>query len=123
MHHLFLVVTPEVVRSEFIVSEIRLLGDCSGETAFVKWNSRDHSDVALLGEREEIGLRGLIENVVDYLDGIDETGLYDFERRVWLVVVDGYTHETDFAGFLDVFEASLPFVFVYPFRIPDVQLL
>ena len=66
---------------------------------------------------------GLIEDVIDDLDGIDEAGLEGGDGGGGLVIVDGDAGVADFAGAFEVVNGALPVVVSEPVGGPDVELL
>ncbi len=72
---------------------------------------------------EEPALGGLLEDVVDDLDGIDEAARYGVEGGFGLVIVDRDAEVFYFAGFFEVFDGAAPVVLEEPNWVPDVELL
>ncbi len=77
----------------------------------------------LFCDRKQIIFGSLVEDVVDHLYRVDESGGNDIERRIGLVVIDGHSGEADLAVALQIFKRPFPFIAVNPARVPDVQLL
>ena len=64
--------------------------------------------------RKQIIFGRLVEDVVDYLDRVDQAAGDHVESRIGLMVVDGDSGEADLAVPLEIFKRALPFVAVNP---------
>ena len=109
--------------AEVALGEDRVGVDATGEGAFVEGDAGEDSGVVFQAGIEKLALGRLVEDVVDDLHGVYESGFDDAEGSFRLVVVDGDTYEADFTGSLQVFEGAAPFIAFQPFRVPDVELL
>jgi len=66
----------------------------AGEGPLVEGDARDHADVALAAEREQLVLGGLVEDVVDHLHRVHETFAHEVHYGVLVLLRRGHT-ETD----------------------------
>lgn len=121
--NLLLAVAAEVVIAELAGLELRVLGDAAGQAALVEGDPSDDADFVLAAAGEEVLLGSLIEDVVDDLDAVDQSGADDIQGGVRLVIVNGDADCASFAATLDLFQAAAPLVAGQPLRIPDVKLL
>ena len=75
------------------------------------------------GRGEQFCFGRLIENVVDYLDGIHQAGFDQRDGGIRLMIVDRNAEVVNLARRFQVFDGALPFIAAQPIGIPDVKLL
>ncbi|MNL51867.1 hypothetical protein D3C87_1750030 [compost metagenome] len=68
----------EIGRAPVVGRECGFLGERAGERTFVEWHTGDHADVHFPAKGEQIILRRLVENVVNYLYGVNQAGFQCF---------------------------------------------
>src|ERR1041384_7531083 len=119
---------PLAVPAEIVVPEIPLRkhcrrGDGPRQAPFVQRHARDHADVVLLTVREQQVLRGLLEDVVNHLEGVDESRGCGRQPVFRLAVIDRYSEVSIFPSLFYLPEASLPLLQSSPAIVPDMKLL
>jgi hypothetical protein len=81
LHDLLLAIgAAEIILAEIASREGGLFGNRAGQRTFVQRDARQDADIHFLRQRQHARFRGLIENVVDHLNGIDQAGAHDGER-------------------------------------------
>src|SRR5438093_12801240 len=66
-------------------------GDVPRQSPFVQRYARDHGNVMLLTVREQRVLRGLLEDVVNYLEGVAQSRGFGRQPVFRLAVLDRYS--------------------------------
>src|SRR5205809_5509249 len=71
-------------------------GDVPCQSPFVQRYARDHGNVVLLTVREQRVLRGLLEDVVNHLESVDESRGCGRQPVFRLAVIDRYSEVSNF---------------------------
>src|SRR5439155_5242373 len=116
------VLGPEVAAAKIPLGPGGLLGQRAGEASLIEWHARDHRDVELAAEREELVLRGLIEDVVDHLHRVDDSGTQRFESIPRLPAVETDADGSNQSLSLEIQHRALPPLVVGPRILPYVEL-
>src|SRR3989304_2329566 len=96
--------------------------DSAGRGALVEWDAGDHGHLQIAAYREQPVLGGLVEDVVDHLDGIDQTGAQRPDPVFGFPAVQTETRRLDKSLALDVIDPALPALGPVPTVVPDVEL-
>src|SRR5262249_38339399 len=89
----------------------------------VERHARDDADVQLLTDRVKLLFRRLLEDVVDYLDGVDMALAQCLDGVPRLVIVEREAKIANLALFAQLQQRVDPFAFIGPVVVPDVELL
>ena len=115
-------VVAEVAVAEVALGEGRAGRDPPGQSALVEGDAHDDADAVLRAGGEQVLGRGLVEDVVDDLDGVDRAAAHQPDGVVGLVVVDRHAEEADLALALQVLDRLQPLAAADPFVAPHVEL-
>src|SRR5918993_1572292 len=96
---------------------------CTGQAALIERHARDDRDVELAAGRKQFILRILIEDVVDDLHGIDETGPHRLDDVRRLPAIHADAERGDQLLPLQLFGRAFPAFVIDPRVVPHVQLL
>src|SRR5690606_34505068 len=117
----------EVLRAEVEVAPVPLRPGAlprqvAGQRPLVERNPSDHRHVQLAAHRKQLVLRCLIEDVVDHLDSVDESGPDRIDAVPWLPPVEAQADSFDQPLHPQVVYDPLPSLVLRPGVFPDVEL-
>ena len=90
---------PEVVLGEPVA-----FGVFAGEHALVEDNAHDHARARLLGNRQDLGGRLLLEEIVDYLDHVEVATPHQVDDAILVLLGRGDADGSHLAFFLEAAE-------------------
>jgi len=94
----------------------------SRERTLIERHARDHADVQLAAQGEELIFRCLIEDVVDHLHGVDLPRAQRLNRVGRFPAIDADAHRLDQPLRFEITDGALPAFIVRPRVFPDVEL-
>ena len=122
-YHLALAVAAKISFAKFAWFETAEFSNRAGQAAFIQRNARQNSHPHTLAEWKQILLRRLIEDVVNNLDGIEQTGFHGFERRIRIVLRNRDAEIADLPASAQIFHRAAPLFRTRPGIRPHVKLL
>src|SRR5271157_3221294 len=97
--------------------------DLAGQAAFVERHADDHADTVLLTIGEQFVRGRLVEDVVDHLHRVDQSGVQRLQHICRLMALDRDADELRLARRFHLANCLVPFLFRGPFVVPGVELI
>src|SRR5215831_103203 len=117
----------EVLRIEISISPIarrklRVACHLAAQTSLIEGYARNNTDIAFLANWKELIFGRLVENVVDDLNHIHQTGANRRNTVGWLPTVQAQAKKSNCAVPLEFFDGFSKFPFISPAVVPNVKL-
>ncbi len=110
------------MRAPVIVRKRCLFRHVADQAAFIERHTRDHTDIQFFADREELVFGILVEDVVDHLHSVDESGAQRLDAILRLPPVNAQAEGVDQFLAFEFVDGIEEFRVARPVIVPDMKL-